>query len=216
LSPSLLIPLRQNSWADESPFEVLGDDLSGPNAFTAHRALLSSPANQHIPPNPDYFRKPSDIPIQVSSDRLFYGFRFFFAGEFGVPSRKDLETLVVVGNGILCIPPPSPPRNTEELLAKDAWKTLVIVDSKKTSEQEARDLFFATGSVPVKGWLTLFPFTLSFFPSNSYIIPLLLTQKLCGSWTAFLGINSLRSRSITIQKSHYLLVPLNALRTFKT
>jgi len=130
---------QASAWAPEEKFEIRGDVASGKKTNTPHIARLAV-ANQGSP---------------SKSQRLFKGYRFYFGGSgYGTPTRDELMSLVDAGHGFVCNAEPSPPKNTKELLAPSSAKTILICDSNFTKEDEARELYFRTGSLPVSvQWL---------------------------------------------------------------
>jgi len=125
------LSLSSGSWLDESEFEVKGDTVVSNGAPKRSRELRLSKEFEN--------KKRID---------LFENLNFFFAYPKNtvLPSKKELEKLVLIAGGVLLEKAPKPPSSIQETMKSS---THIIVDKTTCTHEQIKLLFLTTGRYPI-------------------------------------------------------------------
>jgi hypothetical protein len=127
----ITLSLSSGSWLDESEFEVKGDPVISNGAPKFSRELKVSRELE-----------------RKKRINLFENLNFFFAYPKNtiLPSKEELEKLILIAGGVLLEKAPKPPNSLQETMKSS---THVIVDKTTCTQEQTKLLFLTTGRLPI-------------------------------------------------------------------
>jgi len=124
----ILSSFHARHWVDENPFQIGGDNTHAKN--TPHKARKA---------------------LAKGQARLFDGLRFFFCGQFEAIDKDILRKLIATGHGKMYSSLPKAPKTSMDEIANAhrAQQWIVVCDGTTFDYEAAKDVYFASGFVPV-------------------------------------------------------------------
>lgn len=120
----VLASLAAHEWVEEADYELRGD---------THGAGAPKKAR---------------LAMRKGLPRLFDGLKVCFAGDYALPSRKDLARVARVGGAEILTNLPQPTTTMNEYMV-EVKHTHVLIDPERTDVTKAGELHMVCGLVPI-------------------------------------------------------------------